>query len=255
MIAYSTCSQLGYMVFACGLSSYNVGVFHLANHAFFKALLFLSAGSVIHAVADEQDMRRMGGLVRLLPFTYAMMFIGSIALMGFPFLTGFYSKDVILEIAYAKYTLSGHFAHWLGTLAAFFTAFYSMRLLYLTFLAETNAHRKVIEGAHDAPFPMAFPLFVLSIGSIFIGYCTKDMIIGVGTDFWGNALFTHPQNLTLLEAEFIPHSIKNIPVILSNLGAISAFILYKDYDKLLYQWKVSPLGRKTYTFFKPQMAF
>ena len=120
VIAYSTCSQLGYMVFACGLSAYNVGVFHLANHAFFKALLFLSAGSVIHAVADEQDMRRMGGLVRVLPFTYAMFFIGSIALMGFPFLTGFYSKDVILEIAYAKYTLSGHFAHWLGTLAAFF---------------------------------------------------------------------------------------------------------------------------------------
>ena len=116
VIAYSTCSQLGYMVFACGLSAYNVGVFHLANHAFFKALLFLSAGSVIHAVADEQDMRRMGGLVRVLPFTYAMFFIGSIALMGFPFLTGFYSKDVILEIAYAKYTLSGHFAHWFGCL-------------------------------------------------------------------------------------------------------------------------------------------
>jgi NADH-ubiquinone oxidoreductase chain 5 len=129
----------------------------------------------------------MGGLVRVLPFTYAMFFIGSIALMGFPFLTGFYSKDVILEIAYAKYTLSGHFAHWLGTLAAFFTAFYSMRLLYLTFLAETNAYKKVMEGAHDAPIAMALPLFILSLGSIFIGYLTKDMIIGVGTDFWGNA--------------------------------------------------------------------
>lgn len=255
VIAYSTCSQLGYMVFACGLSSYNVGVFHLANHAFFKALLFLSAGSVIHAVADEQDMRRMGGLVRILPFTYAMMFIGSIALMGFPFLTGFYSKDVILEIAYAKYTLSGHFAHWLGTLAAFFTAFYSMRLLYLTFLAETNAHRKIIEGAHDAPLAMALPLFILSIGSIFIGYCTKDMIIGVGTDFWGNALFTHPQNLTLLEAEFIPQYIKNVPVLLSNLGAISAFFLYKNYAQLLYSWKTSTLGRKMYTFLNRKWLF
>jgi NADH-ubiquinone oxidoreductase chain 5 len=255
VIAYSTCSQLGYMVFACGLSSYNVGVFHLANHAFFKALLFLSAGSVIHAVADEQDMRRMGGLVRVLPFTYAMMFIGSIALMGFPFLTGFYSKDVILEIAYAKYTLSGHFAHWLGTLAAFFTAFYSMRLLYLTFLAETNAYKKVMEGAHDAPLAMALPLFILSIGSIFIGYCTKDMIIGVGTDFWGNALFTHPQNLTMLEAEFIPHSIKLVPVILSNLGAISAFILYKDHSTELYAMKKTTLGRGLYTFLNRKWFF
>merc|ERR1711991_898759 len=123
VIAYSTCSQLGYMVFACGLSNYSVGVFHLANHATFKALLFLSAGSVIHAMGDEQDMRRMGGLVKLLPFTYAMFFIGSLALMGFPFLTGFYSKDVILEVAYAKYTIASHFAHWLGTISAFFYCF------------------------------------------------------------------------------------------------------------------------------------
>jgi len=120
VIAYSTCSQLGYMIFACGLSNYSVGVFHLANHAFFKALLFLGAGSVIHAVADEQDMRKMGGLKNLIPYTYSVMLIGSLALMGFPFLTGFYSKDVILEIAYGKYTIAGHFAYVLGTLAAFF---------------------------------------------------------------------------------------------------------------------------------------
>jgi NADH-ubiquinone oxidoreductase chain 5 len=111
VIAYSTCSQLGYMVFACGLSSYSVSLFHLANHAFFKALLFLSAGSVIHAMSDEQDMRKLGGLVKLLPFTYVMMVIGSLALAGFPFLSGFYSKDVILEVAYAKYSISGNFAH------------------------------------------------------------------------------------------------------------------------------------------------
>jgi NADH-ubiquinone oxidoreductase chain 5 len=110
VIAYSTCSQLGYMIFACGLSNYNVGVFHLANHAFFKALLFLGAGTVIHAVNDEQDFRKMGGLAKLIPLTYSLMFIGSLALMGFPFLSGFYSKDVILEVAYAKYTISGHFA-------------------------------------------------------------------------------------------------------------------------------------------------
>jgi len=255
VIAYSTCSQLGYMVFACGLSGYSVGVFHLANHAFFKALLFLSAGSVIHAMGDEQDMRKMGGLVRVLPYTYAMFFIGSLALMGFPFLTGFYSKDVILEIAYAHYTLHGHFAHWLGTLAAFFTAFYSMRLLYLTFLAETNSYRQIMQHAHDAPFAMGFPLFVLSLGSMFIGYLTKDMIIGVGTDFWGNALFTHPNNLTMLEAEFIPHHIKLVPVIFSLTGAISAFILYMSYANSLYELKVSPIGRKLYTFLNRKWFF
>jgi NADH-ubiquinone oxidoreductase chain 5 len=255
VIAYSTCSQLGYMVFACGLSGYSVGVFHLANHAFFKALLFLSAGSVIHAMGDEQDMRKMGGLVRVLPYTYAMFFIGSLALMGFPFLTGFYSKDVILEIAYAHYTLHGHFAHWLGTLAAFFTAFYSMRLLPLTFLAETNSYRQIMQHAHDAPFAMGFPLFVLSLGSMFIGYLTKDMIIGVGTDFWGNALFTHPNNLTMLEAEFIPHYIKLVPVVFSLTGAISAFILYMSYSNSLYELKVSPIGRKLYTFLNRKWFF
>ena len=145
---------------------------------------------MIHAVSDEQDIRKMGGLVRILPYTYAMVFIGSLALMGFPFLTGFYSKDVILEIAYAKYTLSGHFAHWLGTLAAFFTAFYSMRLLYLTFLAEPNGYKRVLQGAHDAPFNMAFPLFILCLGSIFLGYVTKDMIIGVGTDSGQRPVYT-----------------------------------------------------------------
>lgn len=111
VIAYSTCSQLGYMIFACGVSGYNVGIFHLANHAFFKALLFLSAGSVIHAMSDEQDMRKMGGLLKLLPYTYGMMLIGSLALMGFPFLAGFYSKDVILELAFASFSINGHFAY------------------------------------------------------------------------------------------------------------------------------------------------
>jgi NADH-ubiquinone oxidoreductase chain 5 len=155
-----------------------------------------------------------------------MIFIGSLALMGFPFLTGFYSKDVILELAYASYTMPGHFAHWLGTLAAFFTAFYSIRLLHLTFLSTPSGHKKHFEGAHDAPWPMALPLLILSFGSIFVGYLTKDLIIGVGTDFWNNALYTHPQNLTLLEAEFIPHSIKLVPVIFSLIGASSAFIFY-----------------------------
>ena len=133
VIAYSTCSQLGYMVFACGLSNYNVGFFHLINHAYFKALLFLSAGAVIHSLFDEQDMRKMGGLVNLLPFTYFVMLVGSLSLMGFPFLTGFYSKDIILELSFATYTFKGFFAYYLGLISACFTSFYSFRLLYLTF--------------------------------------------------------------------------------------------------------------------------
>jgi NADH-ubiquinone oxidoreductase chain 5 len=183
VIAYSTCSQLGYMVFAAGLSSYSVSMFHLSNHAFFKALLFLGAGSVIHALSDEQDMRKMGGLVKILPFTYSTMLIGSLALMGFPFLTGFYSKDVILELSYGSFTLEGRFVHTLGSLAAFFTAYYSTRLLALTFLRPTNSSRVIFEHVHESPFRMAFPLFILSFCSIFIGYLSRDMFIGMGTDF------------------------------------------------------------------------
>ena len=161
VIAYSTCSQLGYMVFACGLSNYSVGVFHLVNHAFFKALLFLGAGSIIHAVADEQDMRKMGGLKKLVPFTYSVMVIGSLALIGFPFLTGFYSKDVILEVAYGKYTLEGHFSYILGSLGAFFTAFYSTRLVYLTFLSAPNGYKPVVCSAYDSSYQISISLFFL----------------------------------------------------------------------------------------------
>nr|YP_007890596.1 NADH dehydrogenase subunit 5 [Histiona aroides]AGH24090.1 NADH dehydrogenase subunit 5 [Histiona aroides] len=255
VIAYSTCSQLGYMAFACGISSYSVGMFHLMNHAFFKALLFLSAGCVIHALADEQDMRRMGGIIKMVPFTYAMMLIGSMSLMGFPFLTGFYSKDVILELAYAKYTIDGTFAHWLGTIAAFFTAFYSFRLVYLTFLSDTNAPRTIINHAHDAPFIMAFPLMILAIGSIFVGFIMKDMMIGLGTDFWGNSLFTHPSNLTLVESEFIPTSVKLLPVALSIVGASLAIYLNSQYAKWLVSLKLSTVGRELYSFLNKRWYF
>lgn len=132
VIAYSTCSQLGYLIFACGLSNYSAGFFHLTNHAFFKALLFLSAGSVIHAVNDEQDMRKMGGLKILVPFTYSMIIIGSLALIGFPFLTGFYSKDLILEVAYGKYNLLGFLSYVLGTMGAFFSALLSLLLCWIS---------------------------------------------------------------------------------------------------------------------------
>ena len=173
VIAYSTCSQLGYMIFACGISNYSVSVFHLMNHAFFKALLFLSAGSVIHAMSDEQDMRKMGGLASSFPLTYAMMLIGSLSLIGFPFLTGFYSKDVILELAYTKYTISGNFAFWLGSVSVLFTSYYSFRLLFLTFLVPTNSFGRDRLRCHDAPIPMAIPLILLALGSLFVGYLAK----------------------------------------------------------------------------------
>jgi NADH-ubiquinone oxidoreductase chain 5 len=255
VIAYSTCSQLGYMVFACGISSYPVGIFHLANHAFFKALLFLSAGSVIHAINNEQDMRRMGGLVHILPFTYSMILIGSLSLMGLPFLTGFYSKDLILEVVYTKYTSISHFAHWLGIIAAFFTAFYSIRLIYLTFLIKINSYKKTIENAHDAPFLLGLPLYLLSLCSIFIGYLIRDMLVGMGSDFWGNALFILPQNFILIESEFIPVSIKIIPVIFSLVGAFSAFYFYTNNKQLLFLFKLSSIGQNFYTFLNRKWFF
>jgi NADH-ubiquinone oxidoreductase chain 5 len=167
VIAYSTCSQLGYMVFASGLSQYSISLFHLANHALFKALLFLSAGCIIHGIVDEQDMRKMGGLVKIFPISYAMILVGSLSLVGFPFLTGFYSKDAILEIAISKGNTFGSLCHFLGSLAAFCTAFYSFRLIFLTFINQTNSFKSYLPFAHDGSILLVFPLFVLSLGAIF----------------------------------------------------------------------------------------
>ena len=255
VIAYSTCSQLGYMIFACGVSNYNVGIFHLFNHAFFKALLFLSAGSVIHALGDEQDMRRMGGLRRLLPYTYIMFVIGSLSLMGFPFLTGFYSKDTILEVSYACFTPASHFAYWLGTFTAFCTAFYSTRLLYLTFLAKTNCFKYSIIHAHDAPVRMALPLALLAFGSIFLGYLARDMFIGLGTNFWGNSIFILPNHVNIIDAEFLPTIVKIGPVLCSISGVILAFILYNRNLKLFYSIKTSYFGVLFYNFLNRKWFF
>ena len=256
VIAYSTCSQLGYMVFACGLSNYSVGMFHVLNHAYFKALLFLSAGSVIHALSDEQDMRRMGGLINVLPFTYIMIVIGSLALMGFPFLTGFYSKDVILEVAYSKYSFLGTFAHWLGIISASITSFYSFKLLYLTFLSSPNGFKKSFESAHDAPFPMALPLFVLSLGSIFLGYLSKDLFIGLGTPFWNNSIFISPEHINIIDAEFIPIHIKWLPFFVSIFGAAFSVVLYHILSYSLYNlYFKNSFFRYIYIFFNKKWFF
>lgn len=248
VIAYSTCSQLGYMIFACGISGYNVSMYHLANHAFFKALLFLSAGSVIHAMHDEQDMRKMGGLLKILPFTYAMFLIGSLALLGFPFLSGYYSKDLILELSFATFTIPGHFAYILGTFAAFFTAFYSIRLLILTFITKTNAYKQIINKAHDAPLLLGLPLLILSIFSIFIGYFSKDLIVGLGSTFWGNSLNILFENNQLIDAEFLPFVIKIFPILSATSGLILACLLYTNFTKYLNHLTKNNLFRNIYLF-------
>nr|YP_004062192.1 NADH dehydrogenase subunit 5 [Gracilariopsis andersonii]ADR03208.1 NADH dehydrogenase subunit 5 [Gracilariopsis andersonii]APC24909.1 NADH dehydrogenase subunit 5 [Gracilariopsis andersonii] len=230
VIAYSTCSQLGYMVFSCGISCYNVSMFHLANHAFFKALLFLSAGSVIHALANEQDMRRMGSLIKFLPLTYSLMLIGSLALAGFPFLTGFYSKDFILELTQITlnnnlYNIQGSFACWLGNLSVFFTAFYSFRLIYLTFINSTNVTRNIILNSHEPSLYMLLPLILLGFGSIFVGYLTKDLFIGIGTNFWNSAILILPNHSYFIEAEWLKVTTKWLPFILSSLGVLLATLI------------------------------
>ena len=206
VIAYSTCSQLGYMVMVCGISNYSTSLFHLMNHAFFKALLFLSAGSVIHAVSDEQDMRKMGGLIKSIPFTYTMILIGSLSLMGFPYLTGFYSKDLILELTYDKYYIA--FAYWLGSFSALLTAFYSIRLIYLTFITNTNSKKETLMGAHESSLNITLPLLLLAFGSLFAGYLAKEMA------------------LSTVIMPIISNSAKIIPLLFSLFGAIFAFIIY-----------------------------
>ena len=189
IIAYSTCSQLGYMFFSCGLSNYYLAFFHLFNHAFFKALLFLSAGSVIHALLDEQDIRMMGFMKLVLPFTYICFFIGSLAIMGFPFLTGFYSKDLILELAYSRVIVDASFIYFFGLISAAFTAIYSIRLMYFVFSDQirTNLiHRMFVSFNTRLPeceVPMFISMFILCIASMFIGFLFSDLMVGQGTFF------------------------------------------------------------------------
>lgn len=253
VIAYSTCSQLGYMVFACGISSYSVAIFHLANHAFFKALLFLGAGSIIHALSDEQDMRKMGGVVRVLPFTYAMICIGSLALVGFPFLAGFYSKDVILEVAYARYSMSGQFGYWFTLICVLFTAYYSTRLLLLSFHTPlqkqgfcTALPRQKISQIHDSPFQIFVSLFLLAIASVFVGFFAQDMMIGVGTSFWGNSLFVDPVQNNRVEAEYIPQYAKLCPLLFTFLGILLATLAKYFDSSLSYKFSTSRIGSALY---------
>jgi len=190
IIAYSTCSQLGYMFFAAGIGAYHVAIFHLFTHAFFKALLFLGSGSVIHAFHDEQDIRRMGGVWKKIPYTYILMIIGTLALTGFPLLSGFYSKDAIIEFAFLKNTVIGNYATFVGIFTAFLTAIYSWRLIFKTFHGPYMNKNFSIEKTHESPLIMILPLIILAFGAIFAGLFFKEIFIGQESkDFWKSSIF------------------------------------------------------------------
>jgi NADH-ubiquinone oxidoreductase chain 5 len=256
IIAFSTISQLGYMVMAVGLSQYNVALMHVANHAFFKALLFLGAGAVIHSFTDEQDIRKMGGLIKFLPFTYTTMLVGSLSLLATPWLTGFYSKDLIIELAYGQYAFSGTYAYILGSLTAGLTAFYSFRLISLVFLTVPNGIKNVYLNSHESNLAVVIPLFILALFSIFFGYLFSDLFVGIGSDFFGNSIFINPNNITIVEAEFsLPLLIKLLPSILSIFGATSAILLYHIYPEFIISLTDTNLGRKIYTFLNGKYFF
>jgi NADH-ubiquinone oxidoreductase chain 5 len=233
IIAYSTCSQLGYMVFICGLSQYSLSLFHLTNHAFFKALLFLSAGAVIHGTFDEQDIRKYGGLINLLPYSYIMICIGSFSLMGIPFLTGFYSKDLIIELSYVSFFFHSSFVYWLSVLSAFFTSLYSIRLLFFCFITKANGFKYYFKHAHDAPIFIFISLLVLGFFSIFFGFFLKDVFVGLGTDVFSWFFpISNQKNVLILESEFLPFYIKQIPFIFSLSGIFVIFFFNLCFNKI-----------------------
>lgn len=254
VIAYSTMSQLGMMVIAIGLSSYNIALFHLINHAFYKGLLFLGAGAVIHAVADNQDFRKYGGLISYLPLTYSVMLIASLSLVAFPFMTGFYSKDFIIESAFGKYYISSIIVYFIAVIGAMFTTLYSVKVLYLTFLTNPNGpiiNYKQAHAAHEGDIYMSLPLIILAIFSIFFGYITKDIFIGLGSDFFSdNSLFIHPKHEIMLDTEFaVPTFYKLLPLFFTLTLSIASIIFTEFFPKLVIKFKFSNFGYNIFSFF------
>jgi NADH-quinone oxidoreductase subunit L len=230
VIAYSTCSQLGYMFFSAGLSNYNIALFHLFNHAFFKALLFLGAGSIISSLLDEQDLRKMGSLVYKMPFTYLSILVGSLAILGFPFLTGFYSKDILLEFAYVSYSVDSLYVYMMGLLTAFFTAVYSFKLIFFVFFIKSNLYNKNVK-LNESNFFILIPLLILSILSIFVGYLFSEIFVGLGNNYINNSIFISFEHYNNIEIEFISPLIKNMPLILTFLGM---FLSYGFFFKFFF---------------------
>nr|YP_009072394.1 NADH dehydrogenase subunit 5 [Sclerotinia borealis]AHX83034.1 NADH dehydrogenase subunit 5 [Sclerotinia borealis] len=251
VIAYSTMSQLGMMVIAVGLSSYNVALFHLVNHAFYKALLFLGAGAVIHAVADNQDFRKFGGLRPFLPLTYSVMLIASLSLVAFPFMTGFYSKDFILESAYGQFYFSGTVVYFIATIGAMFTTLYSVKVLYMTFLASPNGPFLSYKNAHEGDLFISTPLIILALFSIFFGYITKDIFVGLGSGFFAdNSIFIHPTHEIMLDTEFaVPTFFKLLPLMFTLSLSALAIIFSEFIPTALVHFKFTRLGYNVFGFF------
>jgi NADH-quinone oxidoreductase subunit L len=227
VIAYSTCSQLGYMFAAAGVGAYEASVFHLITHAFFKALLFLSAGSVIHALSDEQDMRKMGGLWKIIPVTCLVMWIGNLALAGIPPLAGSYSKDAIISATYASGTAIGYYAFVCTLLAAFLTAFYSWRLLFLTFHGKSRADHHALQHAHESPWVMLGPLVVLAVGAVGAGFALNEWFIGADFQhFWNGSIYNGQGNDIIQRLENVPDWVEQAPLALALLGILIAFVMY-----------------------------
>ena len=234
IVAYSTCSQLGYMFFATGVGAYHVAMFHLFTHAFFKALLFLGAGSVIHAFKDEQDIRSMGGVRKKLPYTYIFMLLGTLALTGFPFLSGFYSKDAIIEFAYLKNSTLGNYAATIGIVTAFLTSIYSWRLFFKVFHGSYNNKKIPIDKTHESPLVMLIPLVFLGLGAIFSGYLFKNIFIGHHSDeFWLSSIFF----LNEIKHDVIPLWFLLITPILVLITIPISFYLYILNPKILNDLK------------------
>ena len=227
VIAYSTCSQLGYMFVAAGVGAYQASVFHLITHAFFKALLFLSAGSVIHAMSDEQDLRKMGGLAKLIPWTCSVMWIGNLALAGIPPLAGSYSKDAIISAAFAAHSAVGNYAFVCTVLAAFLTAFYSWRLLFMCFHGRSRADHHVLSHVHESPMVMVAPLVVLAIGAVFAGWALNGWFIGEEwKHFWHGSIFNGPHNEIMEHLEHVPGWVEAAPLVVGLVGIALAYYMY-----------------------------
>jgi NADH-ubiquinone oxidoreductase chain 5 len=249
VIAYSTCSQLGYLLIAIGCSNQSIGLFHLINHAFFKALLFLSAGCVLHTLNDQQDMRKMGGLIYLNPLIYCLVLIGSLSLMALPFLTGYTSKDILIETAFGHYLFLSSLGFWWACLTAILTAFYSVKLIKLTFLSYPNSSYSRYNFNNYTYNPSSFdifPLILLAIASIIFGYLTYFIINSPYSSFYGNNLFIHPNHISYIDSEFIPFYVKLFPLICTIVGSISIIFIHL-YNKLFIN--ISLLNTNWFDFF------
>ena len=233
IVAYSTCSQLGYMFVALGSGAYQIAIFHLFTHAFFKALLFLGSGSVIHAVSDEQDIRKMGGLYKLIPFTWIVMLIGTLGLTGAPLLSGYYSKDGIIEAAFVSQTEGHFYAFYLLVFSALLTSFYSWRLIFLTFNGKSNISTEIFSKIHESPKVMLFPLMVLSILTIFSGIYFVDYFMSHDYQFlWQTAIYLSESNHVIESIHYVPKWVKYSPLVMMVLGLITAIIFYLIYPNI-----------------------